>query len=48
METIIEVICMFCKEHVGFKDGQGISGVSHGCCKKCYDIQTKEIELEKV
>jgi hypothetical protein len=31
----IEVICSGCGKHLGFKDGMGISGVSHSLCEEC-------------
>jgi hypothetical protein len=35
MQTVIEVFCMFCTTLIGLKDGEGISGVSHGVCDDC-------------
>ncbi len=33
--TIIEVVCSYCKKHIGTKDGKGVTGVSHGICDEC-------------
>jgi hypothetical protein len=35
MGQTIKVVCMFCKEKYGTKEGFGQSGVSHGICPKC-------------
>ncbi len=35
MGQTIKVVCMFCKEKYGMKEGFGQSGVSHGICPKC-------------
>jgi hypothetical protein len=31
-ETRIDVYCMVCKRFLYWKDGQGVSGKSHGLC----------------
>ena len=33
--TIISIICAWCGEKIGEKDGHGIKGDSHGICNKC-------------
>ncbi len=30
------VKCAWCQEKIGEKDGEGVEGVSHGICDKCY------------
>lgn len=34
MTTLI-IKCAWCKKPLGTKDGQGVSGISHGICKDC-------------
>src|SRR4029434_3050076 len=29
------VVCSWCEELVGIKDGEGVSGISHGLCWRC-------------
>jgi len=31
---------------MGEKDGQGVSGVSHGICQACYDKITEDMEID--
>jgi hypothetical protein len=38
-KTIITVICCVCKKFLGTKDGQGVSGISHGYCPECAKAQ---------
>lgn len=33
--TVIKVVCAWCGNPMGEKDGQGREGVSHGMCKEC-------------
>jgi hypothetical protein len=32
---MIERVCCVCGKHMGTKDGEGKSGVSHGYCEEC-------------
>ena len=34
--SIIKVVCAWCGKDMGEKDGQGVEGISHGMCDKCY------------
>jgi hypothetical protein len=34
-KTVITMICCVCKKFLGTKDGQGITGTSHGYCPEC-------------
>lgn len=36
--TTITVVCAWCGETIGEKDGQGVEGESHGICNKCLDL----------
>jgi len=31
----IIVICSYCKKIINIKDGEGVSGTSHGICNSC-------------
>lgn len=33
----LKITCAWCDKDMGEKDGQGISGISHGICQDCYD-----------
>ena len=33
--TTLYRVCSWCGKDMGTKDGQGVSGVSHGMCKSC-------------
>uniref|UniRef100_A0A6M3LPM9 Uncharacterized protein n=1 Tax=viral metagenome TaxID=1070528 RepID=A0A6M3LPM9_9ZZZZ len=39
MGTILEVVCAWCLKDMGEKDGEGVSGVSHGMCDDCYRME---------
>lgn len=45
----MEVICMFCKKHLQYKEPLDDKRISHGCCRKCEDEQNKILDeiLEK-
>lgn len=32
----IWILCSYCGRDIGYKDGDGMSGVSHGICDVCY------------
>ncbi len=36
METILKIVCMYCKKDMGEKDGKGVEGTSHAICKECW------------
>ena len=42
-KTLIKIICCQCKKHIGFKNGKGESGVSHGLCRACYKLWNQKI-----
>jgi hypothetical protein len=42
-DAILTIVCCKCHKFLGYKDGEGVTGVSHGYCPKCL-----ETELEKV
>lgn len=35
LRTVLTVVCMDCSCLMGERDGQGVSGVSHGLCPDC-------------
>jgi len=41
-KTIITVICCMCGKYLGEKDGEGVSGVSHGYCETCKSIKIQK------
>ncbi len=40
--TTITVICAWCGRHLGIKDGDGQTGISHGICPECKATVSKE------
>lgn len=40
----MEIICAYCGKHMGFKDGEGTRGVSHGICIECFHFQVLQLE----
>ena len=36
--TVIRVICQYCHRHIVDKDGQGVAGVIHGICERCWPL----------
>lgn len=34
-EGVLRVVCAWCGKHIGDKDGEGKTGISHGICKEC-------------
>lgn len=46
--TILKVVCMYCKADMGEKDGQGVSGVSHGICRGCWEERYPDQDYGKV
>lgn len=41
-QTIIKVICQFCHGYIGVKNGQGLTGTSHGICPICRILPEEE------
>jgi hypothetical protein len=41
MDTIL-IFCSWCKKLLDIKDGEGVSGNSHGICKDCEERMRKE------
>lgn len=35
-ETVLRIICMFCKKVMGTKDGKGVEGDSSAICEECW------------
>lgn len=49
-QTWLIMVCCICHKIMGYKDGKGTSGISHGYCDKCRDkelIKIKEYADEK-
>lgn len=44
--TVIRIVCQYCHDEIGTKDGEGITGTSHGTCASC-DGKT-EAALKKI
>ncbi|KKL92202.1 hypothetical protein LCGC14_1887010 [marine sediment metagenome] len=36
MESVLKVICMYCKKAMGQKDGKGVEGESSSICPECW------------
>ncbi len=45
--TRIKVVCMDCGVLVRWKDGDGVTGTSHGLCDPCAAARMAEIRLTK-
>jgi len=45
-QTVITVVCMYCKATIYVKDGLGVSGVSHGICADCVPAVSAGIVAE--
>jgi len=37
MKTVLRIVCIFCKEVIGEKDGKGQTGDSHSICERCWN-----------
>ena len=48
MKTIITIICCKCGKYLGKKDGEGVTGISHGYCDDCLEKELKKIESIKL
>ena len=44
-KTVLLVKCAWCGKDMGEKDGQGVSGVSHGMCPECCRKVTADTEI---
>ena len=40
VKTVLTVTCAWCGCDMGTKEGEGVSGVSHGICESCYEKMT--------
>jgi hypothetical protein len=40
-KNLIKTVCAWCGKDMGFRDGQGVEGISHGICQECLKKQTK-------
>ena len=45
--TILKIICAWCGQDLGFKDGKGTEGISHGICANCRDKEFIKIDRLK-
>lgn len=32
----MKIVCAWCNENMGEKNGRGVEGVTHGMCKQCF------------
>lgn len=46
-QTILKIVCMYCDEDMGTKDGEGIEGVTTSICKKCWKKHFPQWEYPK-
>ena len=45
----MKVVCAYCGTHLGYKDGKGVEGTSHGVCISCFDKVFVELdELKRI
>ena len=45
--TVITIVCCVCKRVIGYTEGYGMTGVSHGYCPKCEEDILKAEEMKK-
>jgi len=43
-QTWIKMVCCICYKIMGYKEGKGVSDISHGYCDKCRDEQLMKIK----
>lgn len=36
--TTLNIICMYCKKHMGTKDGKGTTGTTSSICEPCWHL----------
>ncbi len=41
---ILVRVCGYCSLYMGVKDGQGVSGISHGVCPTCLEKLKREMK----
>lgn len=34
-KTRLKIVCAWCNKTIGYKDGKGVNGITHGICRKC-------------
>ncbi|MFA5937187.1 MAG: hypothetical protein WC822_04925 [Candidatus Paceibacterota bacterium] len=47
MQTILKIVCMWCKTPMGEKDGKGQSGETSSICRNCWDTHFPGTEYPK-
>lgn len=48
MTTTLKIVCAWCGKDMDTKDGQGVTGTSHGICDECIEkLTTEESESEE-
>ena len=45
---VIVTVCMYCREEYGVKDGEGVAGISHGICPRCFSAKPWERDSKAV
>jgi hypothetical protein len=45
--TTLFIKCSWCQKDLGEKEGQGVSGTSHGICSACFDKEIAKLEKRK-
>lgn len=45
-KSILFSVCLICNQIYGIKDGQGVTGLSHGYCPECGKIILEQDRLE--
>jgi len=46
-QTTLTIVCAWCNKDMGEKDGQGVSGISHGICPSCQEKLMNELKERK-
>lgn len=43
---MLKIECVYCGKHMGYKDGEGVTGISHSVCDECFKIEMDKINNE--
>ena len=48
MTTIVKIVCSWCNEEIGVKDGKSIYKTTHSICDKCLNKLMQEINEKRI
>jgi len=47
-QTTLTIVCAWCNKDMGEKDGQGVSGTTHGICPDCQEKIMNELKERRI